>query len=302
MSRIFISYRRDDSAGYAGRLYDRLSDRFGEDQIFMDIDTIEPGLDFVEVIEEAVGSCDALIALIGKQWLTITDATGRRRLDNPEDFVRLEIATALDRSIRVIPVLVRGATMPRSQDLPKALRKLARRNALEISDTRFHHDVNKLIEVLETVLATSRRLRPPRQVSPRVTAPKAARPTIAAGEFFEEGRLYYAKTHEWVRVQGDEATCGISDYAQTALSDIVYVELPEVGDHFAQGEPFGSVESVLAASNVYAPLSGTVIAINEKLYNHPERVNADPYGKGWFIKIAPDNLSELRNLMDDSAY
>jgi hypothetical protein len=151
MSRIFISYRREDSAGYAGRLYERLSKRFGGDDVFMDITTVEPGLDFVEVIEKAVGSCDVLIALIGRQWLTVTDATGHRRLDDPEDFVQLEIATALDRNIRVIPVLVGGATMPHSTDLPNALKKLSRRHALEISDTRFHYDVTRLIETLEMV-------------------------------------------------------------------------------------------------------------------------------------------------------
>ena len=113
MARVFISYRREDSSGWAGRLYDRLSQRFGGDNVFMDIDTIEPGLDFVEVIQRAVGSCDVLIALIGRQWPTVSDATGQRRLDNPEDFVRLEIAAALRRDIPVIPVLVRATAMPR---------------------------------------------------------------------------------------------------------------------------------------------------------------------------------------------
>ena len=152
MARIFISYRRDDSGGWAGRLYDRLSQHFGRDNVFMDIDAIEPGLDFVEVIEQAVGSCDALIALIGKQWLTITDDAGLRRLDNPEDFVRLEIAAALARNIRVIPALVEGARMPGSPDLPDVLRMLARRHAHEISDRRFHYDADRLIEVLDKVL------------------------------------------------------------------------------------------------------------------------------------------------------
>ena len=132
--RIFISYRWDDSGGWAGRLYDRLSQHFGEANIFMDINTIEPGLDFVQVIDQAVGSCDALIALIGRQWLTITDDSARRRLDNPEDFVRLEIATALSRNIRVIPALVQGTCMPRSSDLPDVLEPIARRNACELSD------------------------------------------------------------------------------------------------------------------------------------------------------------------------
>ena len=152
MARIFLSYRRDDSGGWAGRLYDRLSQHFGQDHVFMDINTIEPGWDFVEVIEQAVGSCDALVALIGRQWLTITDASGQRRLDNPEDYVRLEIATALARNVRVIPALVEGAPMLRSSDLPDALKMLARRNALEISDTRFHYDTDKLITALDNVL------------------------------------------------------------------------------------------------------------------------------------------------------
>jgi hypothetical protein len=149
MSGIFISYRREDSSGYSGRLFDRLTAQFNRDQLFMDIDAIEPGVDFVEVIERAVSSCDVLVAVIGKQWLTVTDANGRRRLDNPEDFIRLEVGTALDRGIRVIPVLVRGAEMPSSDDLPDALTSLSRRNALEISDARWDYDVGRLIEILE---------------------------------------------------------------------------------------------------------------------------------------------------------
>ena len=113
---------------------------------------------------------------------------------------------------------------------------------------------------------------------------------------------YYAKTHDWVRVEGNEATCGISDYAQAALSDVVYVELPMVDDHLDQKESFGVVESVKASEDVYMPLSGTIIAINEELEDNPEWVNEDPYGKGWFIKVTPDDLGELDNLMDGSAY
>ena len=151
--KIFISYRRADSAGYAGRIYDRLTAHFGEDTVFMDVDTIEAGLDFVEVLQNAVQSCDVLIALIGRSWLNIKDETGKRRLDNPEDFVRLEISTALKRKIRVIPLLVHGATMPYATDLPDDLKLLSRRNALTIG-TRFHPDVDYLITVLDKVLNT----------------------------------------------------------------------------------------------------------------------------------------------------
>ena len=94
MPKIFISYRRGDSAGHTGRLYDRLADHFGQDQVFMDVDTIRPGLDFVEVVQQAVADSDGLIAVIGKDWLTASDATGGRRLDQPNDMVKLEIAAA----------------------------------------------------------------------------------------------------------------------------------------------------------------------------------------------------------------
>jgi formylglycine-generating enzyme required for sulfatase activity len=161
MAGIFISYRRDDSAAYAGRLYDRLSQHFGRDHLFMDIDTIKPGQNFVAVIEENVGSCTVLIALIGRLWLTLTTTTGQRRLDHLEDFVRLEIAAAIDRNILVIPVLVGGGVMPRATDLPNILQAIAHRNAIEVSDTRFHYDVDRLIEALESVLFEPEMIRIP---------------------------------------------------------------------------------------------------------------------------------------------
>jgi hypothetical protein len=150
--RIFISYRRGESTIYAGRLYDGLSARVGEDDVFMDVDALEPGVDFVEHIEREVGSCQILIALIGRDWVDVTDAEGNRRLEDPQDFVRLELATGLGRDIRVIPVLVQGARMPRAEQLPDDLKPLARRNALEIADLRWRHDFARLWEVVEKVL------------------------------------------------------------------------------------------------------------------------------------------------------
>lgn len=151
--RTFISYRREETAYPAGWLYDRLADRFGDSKIFKDIDSIELGDDFVEVITTAVGSCDVLLALIGNEWLTITDENGRRRLDDPGDFVRLEIEAALARDVRVIPVLVDGAGMPRAEDLPASLAKLVRRQALELSPNRFDFDTGRLLRVLEGTLS-----------------------------------------------------------------------------------------------------------------------------------------------------
>src|SRR5215207_4361925 len=134
--KIFISYRRDDSSGYAGRLRDALVKRFGVNQIFMDIDAVMAGEDFYEVTERSVQSCDILIAIIGKQWLTISNG-GVRRLYEPDDFLRLEITTALSRNIPVVPVLVQGAAIPRAQDLPADIKSLTRRKAFEIGDARW---------------------------------------------------------------------------------------------------------------------------------------------------------------------
>ncbi len=148
--KIFISYRRDDSAGYAGRLFEHLTAHFGTQNVFMDIDTIEPGEDFRKVIQNAVETCDVVLVMMGKHWLKITDAQGQRRLDDPQDWVRAEIAGALaNPQVRVIPVLVRDAVMPDIQDLPDDIKELSWRNAIELSDHRFQYDANQLIRVIE---------------------------------------------------------------------------------------------------------------------------------------------------------
>jgi len=151
MSGIFICYRRKDTDYIAGRLHKQLADHFGRDQVFRDINTIKLGSDFGERIDSFVGSCDALVAVIGNDWLS-EDDTGRRRIDQPRDWVRQEIASALDRDILVIPVLVETAKMPPETALPTSLRKLARRNALDLSDARWDHEVETLIEALEEVV------------------------------------------------------------------------------------------------------------------------------------------------------
>jgi hypothetical protein len=154
MPSIFVSYRRTDAPGHAGRLYDRLVDRFGEASVFKDLDSLEPGADFVEVIEETVARCDALVAVIGRDWLAATEA-GERRLDDPQDWVRLEIANALKRKIRVVPVLVAGARMPPAAELPEDLRALARRHAVELSESAWHAQVSQLLDGLERAARSS---------------------------------------------------------------------------------------------------------------------------------------------------
>lgn len=152
---IFVSYRREDNRDFAGRLFDRLADRFGRGQVFMDVDTIELGVDFGEAINHAVAACKVLLAVIGPGWLTAADERGRRRLDNPDDFVRLEIEAALDRDVRVIPILAQGTVMPGRDDPPKSLARLARRNALFIRHESFRSDAERLITTIERVLAVA---------------------------------------------------------------------------------------------------------------------------------------------------
>src|SRR5215471_7871911 len=151
MSKVFISYRRDDSSGYAHAIHARLVQQFSQNQVFMDVDTLEPGVDFVRAIEKAVGECDVLVALIGKRWLGV-EPGDTSRLDNTKDYVRLEVSSGLARDIRVIPVLVDGMTMPKEDSLPTPVRPITRRNAIEISNTRFNYDVDQLVTAVGKIL------------------------------------------------------------------------------------------------------------------------------------------------------
>src|SRR5262249_26082466 len=154
MAKVFISYRRDDSAGYAHAIHSRLVQHFSKDQVFMDVDTMEPGVNFVRAIENAVGECDVLVALIGKRWAG-GERGGGSRFDNTKDYVRLEVPTALTRDIRVIPVLVDGMTMPNEDSLPPPVQPITQRNAIEISNTRFNYDVDQLITAVRKILDAS---------------------------------------------------------------------------------------------------------------------------------------------------
>ena len=157
MPGIFISYRREDAAGWAGRLTESLRRRFPKEQVFQDIAAITVGEDFVAAIERALAACNVVLVLIGPNWLRAENAAGLRRLDDENDFVRLEVARALPRTdLKVIPVLVGGARMPRAEELPADLAALTRRHAFELSDTRWDYDVGQLAGQLAPLAAESR--------------------------------------------------------------------------------------------------------------------------------------------------
>lgn len=177
MPKLFISYRRADSRHPAGRLYDRLAQTFGRDNVFKDVDNITPGSDFRGAIIENVSRCDVVLVLIGASWLTVTDDKGVRRLDNPGDFVRIEVETALVRdSCLVIPLLVNNAGMPGADDLPVSLRELAFKHAVPIrDDPDFHNDVDRLIESLKRRFPDA----------PLPEKPATFNVNVAIGQFFD---------------------------------------------------------------------------------------------------------------------
>jgi DNA-binding beta-propeller fold protein YncE len=160
--KLFICYRREETAAHAGRLYDALAAEFGDDNVFMDIE-LEPGVDFVELIKKVVGACHVLLVVMGPRWAALWNGEDQvRTTGHEEDFVRLELETAFRRrDVRVIPLLVGGASMPHAEDLPEAVRALTRRNAFELSDLRWRYDVGRLMNALEELLAVAHDARRP---------------------------------------------------------------------------------------------------------------------------------------------
>jgi hypothetical protein len=151
--KLFLSYRREDSADVAGRIYDRLSQAFEKDQVFKDVDAIPLGVDFRMHLQKTLESCDVLLVVVGDRWLTPAGTAGVRRIDDPKDFVRIELEVALQRDIPVIPLLVRGAAVPQEDELPAVLASLAYRNGTSIRpDPDFHRDMDRLIQTLQTYL------------------------------------------------------------------------------------------------------------------------------------------------------
>jgi hypothetical protein len=156
MAGIFINYRREDAPGVAGRLFDRLVSSYPRHEMFMDVDAMKPGLDFVKQVDERMSKCAVVLAIIGPGWLSVVDEKGRRKLDLPRDYVRVELAAALKREIPVIPLLVNGAAMPSGNDLPKELKSLTNRHALELRHSRFSADSEAVIQALGEIVPRRR--------------------------------------------------------------------------------------------------------------------------------------------------
>jgi hypothetical protein len=201
MPRVFLSYRREDASGHAGRLYDLLAARYGAAQVFMDIDAIPLGSEFRETINRAVASCDVLIAVIGRDWLDARDPDGRRRLDDPDDFVRRELEAALAEGVVVVPASVQGAEFPHADALPESLVPLTRRQGFQLSDAGWQDDVQRLIRRLEAVSAERQPEAPAIERQPPATTRRPGRRALAAGL---GGLAIIAAVAGLVLLQGDD--------------------------------------------------------------------------------------------------
>jgi len=250
---IFISYRRDDSEGETGRLFDDLVRAYGDASVFMDVAGIQPGIDFRKAIDANVSSCGVLLAVIGPAWASVKSSDGARRLDNPDDYVRLEIASALTRNIPVIPVLVHDARMPRLEDLPDNLKDLRYRNSVELTHARWNSDVSLLVDALksyvnvkqahqtETVHATI----PVQLPAPEAPAPRESHASheslapsqksklplwigIGAAAVIVLAVAIFAVTHKGTSPQPQPAP---ADTASAFLGQWQNVETPALGDN-----------------------------------------------------------------------
>ncbi|MDO8967011.1 toll/interleukin-1 receptor domain-containing protein [Algoriphagus sp.] len=174
--KIFISYRREDTSGESGRLKDKLEQVFGQENIFYDVETLEAGLNFDQSIAKALNDSKVLLAMIGPHWLKVSDSTGTKRIQKPDDWVRKEIAEALKRELRVIPVLVNGAEIPDSDELPDDLKELSLKHAQELTSSRWNYDVGKLTEVLEKLVTKKPEPTPEPRPIPRPFVPPISKP------------------------------------------------------------------------------------------------------------------------------
>lgn len=188
MAHIFISYRRADAGYVANVLGERIRDAFGESSVFIDVDTIPLGIDFREHINKAVSECDVLLAIIGDKWLTLQDAAGQRRIDEPADFVRIEIEAAIKRNIPVVPILIDNATMPAPAALPESIRQLAFRNAAELRAGRdMNHHIDLLIRNLRTHV-----------VSAQTVTSGSAGSAVSSRRSASESKLRFLRGTRWV--------------------------------------------------------------------------------------------------------
>jgi TIR domain len=282
---IFINYRRGDDPGFAQALFGRLEQVFAADQLFMDIDDIAPGLDFVDVMNQQVSKCDVLISVIGRGWLAVVDETGGRRLDDPQDFVRLEIESALAQKKRVIPVLVNDAKMPKLTDLPESLRPFARCNAVKLSHERFRADVAGLIEALESVLTEADAARRVEEEQARRAAKARGREKKAARAVGED-----TKTETDVEtVPRAEPGSGLAAWIAALPSEIAWsIPLGVVGVFLLGWLLPGTLFSMRFSWGTWSLLYGIagLVAVGVTLYTRRDLLSGSELAVYWYAALS----------------
>jgi hypothetical protein len=277
---IFINYRRDDSPGTAGRLRDRLADAFGPGSLFMDVDNIPAGVDFVDHLNAHVAVCDVFLAIIGPNWLNALGETGGRRVDNPDDFVRIEIAAALARNIPVVPVTIDGARLPKADELPDPLKPLIRRHAVEVRNAQFHRDAEALIEQLHRTLGSDR------------VGPYGQRATVRFRWFSTRARITLAFAGALLlacllgfyqmgvsvlapggvsKFDGNWLVHRVGCAARPELSFQIHLENGKISGRF---EP----KEISALPGSRPPIIGSISAYGEINFNHPKVSSAGEIG------------------------
>ncbi len=265
---IFVSYRRDDARQAAGRLADDLADRFGNANIFRDIEGIELGVDFVEALNRALEACVVMLVLIGPRWLDIRDAKGQRRLDDPRDWIRQEISTALNRGIRVVPVLIDGTALPDEDSLPDDLRALVRRQALEVADSRWRGDIQRLADTLVRVpgLAMQQPSDGPPPVAPPLVPPPVAasapvQPAPGAGKKWLKIGIYAVVALGIVSYIADEFRPSQGGSPAVDLPLVVPQQAPLIATPSA---PAGNASAIPNLAGMWRTLDGETYQISQQ--------------------------------------
>ena len=275
MAGTFISYRREDAAGYAGRLRESLERKLGAARVFRDVDTLRPGQDFVQAIEARLADCAVMLAVIGREWAGARDLAGARRLDEPFDFVRIEIAAALARpTVLVVPVLVEGASMPATSELPDSLKPLVRRQAISVRDETWDADVDRLVNVIETALSSRDPSRADAPISAAQLWVAAGLAVVIVGLLVFNGRR--SKPEDGASPQTgvspasgtvdppaatNNATGGAS--VSTAGGSPYTIDIPRVAE-----AGFGDVIYAVASGNVVMRESGPELRLRIRLTNY----------------------------------
>ena len=258
--RVFMSYRRDDASGHAGRLYDSLISRHDVADVFMDVGNIEPGTDFTEAIAQAIETTDVMLVLIGPRWVTAAQ-DGHRRLDDPDDHVVAEIAAALGRDIRVIPVLLENAVMPSADVLPERIRALANRNAIDLSTVSWSRDVDSLVAVLHSITHSGADVAPPASEARFMTTQKRVA-LVSIGVLILGGAVVA------LLYDSNDTASQVTTSAVTTITPTAIISVPVTTA--AGGEPdivleaeSGAIESPMSSAFDESASGGRFVGVDE---------------------------------------